>query len=384
MTAFNANSGSKESAEPLLRSKMPELDTIRGIAILWVLVHHAFLPSRGPFTSLQLVFLKGTSAGHLGVNLFFVLSGFLITGLLLDSRERADYFKRFYVRRALRILPAYYAILILLVVLGMTSRGFLIASLLYCANLSLLFGFPMSYKVLWSLAVEEQFYLIWPAIIRIVSIRRLLGIAVGTILVPIFLRYVSFRVAYPHGFVENQATSFDFYTWNCADGLACGSLLAIVIRHFSFTRKQLLRFCAVLLGIAAVVEIGGIPLGVASRRNAIGAALQPTSWNIAFTGLLGVFLLLGTGPWKKLVTPRILRFFGEISYGLYLIHYGVIQQYNRLIMRWRPEFAMRVNPFAGLWLCFLVAGSLSVLLAFLSRRYFEEPFLRLKNRWTGA
>jgi peptidoglycan/LPS O-acetylase OafA/YrhL len=104
--------------EPLLRRNMPELDTIRGLAILGVLLYHGLFwnVNLSNFPTPERIILKGMWAGRMGVDLFFVLSGFLITGILLDSRGIHDYYRRFYVRRALRILPAYLLILAILVV----------------------------------------------------------------------------------------------------------------------------------------------------------------------------------------------------------------------------------------------------------------------------
>ena len=100
--------------DPLIRPVMPELDSVRGIAVSGVLLLHAFYwqYSSFHFSGLPRLFLLATQPGGLGVNLFFVLSGFLITGILLDSKEKPRYFRRFYIRRALRILPAYYLLLI--------------------------------------------------------------------------------------------------------------------------------------------------------------------------------------------------------------------------------------------------------------------------------
>src|SRR5277367_1474170 len=102
--------------EPLLRSHMPELDALRGIAVIGVLFYHGLYWARDltAYSPWQARLLELMSVGQFGVNLFFVLSGFLITGVLLDSTTRPDYFKRFYFRRALRILPAYYFTLLLL------------------------------------------------------------------------------------------------------------------------------------------------------------------------------------------------------------------------------------------------------------------------------
>ena len=130
----------------ILRPHMPELDTIRGLAILGVVFYHGFYWARdlSPYSRWQQIFLKTMSVGQYGVNLFFVLSGFLITGILLGTRGREDYYKRFYLRRALRILPAYYLTLLIVVAFRLTSKGFLLMSLMYSSNLSLLFGISMS------------------------------------------------------------------------------------------------------------------------------------------------------------------------------------------------------------------------------------------------
>ena len=100
--------------------------------------------------------------GGVGVNLFFVLSGFLITGILVNSRSNPDYYRRFYTRRALRILPAFYATLLLLMLGGWIGWRFFLASILFLANSANLVGVAIQYGPLWSLAVEEHFYMFWP------------------------------------------------------------------------------------------------------------------------------------------------------------------------------------------------------------------------------
>ncbi len=358
---------------------MPELDTIRGLAILGVLFYHGFYWARdvSRYTPWQKRFLSLMAPGQFGVNLFFVLSGFLITGILLQSRNRPNYYRRFYLRRALRILPAYYLTLFLLILFGVTSRGFLFMSLLYSSNLSPLFGIAISYPVLWSLAVEEHFYLIWPSVVRRISPTKLLWI-LGAILV---LSPISRLLYFEHAPSTYMARpEFGALTWNHLDGLALGSILAILVRRREWSRQQLLRFSILLMTIAILVAVAGAPFGILSRRSAFGEAAQYVPWNFAFAGLLGMFLLIGSGPWKGLVTPSFLIFFGQISYGLYLYHLLVLLGYAWVARKTNIESLLHLNLWEQVWTRMLIAGTGAVIVAYLSRRYFEEPFLRWKDR----
>jgi peptidoglycan/LPS O-acetylase OafA/YrhL len=146
---------------------MRGLDVLRGIAILLVLIYHGFLFSAPRLVlgtpTLQSLYLL-TGWGWLGVNLFFVISGFLITGILQDSRSSTQYFQRFYTRRALRILPAYLVTLFLLWGFHLVRLPYLLICVLFLANMPglLLPTGTALYGPLWPLAVEEQFYLVWP------------------------------------------------------------------------------------------------------------------------------------------------------------------------------------------------------------------------------
>lgn len=365
--------------EPLLRKEMPELDTIRGLAILGVIVYHAFYWSRdlSHFSPLQRIVLRAAAPGEFGVSLFFVLSGFLITGLLLDSRDRPDYYRRFYFRRALRILPAYYGILIVLLVAREMSRSYLIMSLLYCSNLSLLFGIQMTYPVLWSLSVEEHFYLVWPAVVRRVAPRGLIVLAGAIILFTPLLRLACFYHGLPTHFSNSGC---DYYTWNMADGLACGSVLSLLLRRMNGDRKKFGWLCLGSFIVAGFLSVVALPFGLRTGMRPVGAALQWTISNVTFMGILALFLLVGTSRWKALVTSKVLRFFGYISYGLYLVHLLVYRLFDDLVRSVSPVYATRLFTWDGIWLRFLIAGGAAVLLSYLSRRFFEEAFLRLKSK----
>src|SRR6266852_333793 len=351
---------------------MPELDVLRGIAVLGVLFFHGFRAEYGglPFTGVRRIVLQATQPGALGVNLFFVLSGFLITGILLDSRTRPDYYRRFYTRRALRILPAYYSLLILLGLLHQASAAFLGLSFVYLSNVTSLFGVSMDYHPLWSLAVEEHYYIVWPSVVRKLSHYLALFSLTICILIPV-ARAISFHYGHMLG--------GEWYTWFAADGLAEGSLLAIVLRS-SISRKHAAVGGTFLLTMTTILVIAGAPFGMLSRQTMLGASLQLTLVNTFFAGLLLLFLVLGTSSRKWLVNSAILAFFGYISYGLYLIHPMIFRIYDKVTGRFWPWLQPSVGHFGLIVLRFGVVSATAIGLSYLSREYYEEWFLRRKER----
>ena len=359
--------------EPLIRRFMPELDLLRGIAVLGVLFFHGFRAEYGevPFTGMHRLLVLASQLGVLGVNLFFVLSGFLITGILLDSRGRPDYYRRFYTRRALRILPAYYSLLILLGLLHHASAAFLGLSFIYLSNVTDLFGVSMDYHPLWSLAVEEHYYIVWPSVVRKLRPRYLALFSLTIcILVP-----VARAVAFHRGFLQGEV----WYTWFAADGLAEGSLLALVLRS-SITRKQASIGAALLFAVATASMIAGAPFGMLSRLTMLGASLQLTVANTFFTGLLLLFLLLGSSSRKRLVNSATLAFFGYISYGLYLVHPMLFRLYGQVTYKFWPRLQPSVGHFDLIVLRFAVVSAAAIGLSYLSRKYYEEWFLQMKER----
>jgi len=357
---------------PVLRAHMQELDSVRGVAILMVLFYHGFHwgIDFSRFPPIEKIFSQAAWAGRLGVNLFFVLSGFLITGLLLKAKETGKYYRKFYIRRGLRILPAYAVTLLVLAVTG-TPMKFIGLSLVYLSNFTLLFGVASAYPVLWSLAVEEHFYLLWPIVVRRLTGRSLLAVCVGIVLLSPLMRWITFEIAARQGWVSYQIFN---YSWNSADGLACGGLLAVWLREFAPSRRT---FSKVLLGVVA----GGmalLPFSLFSKHGAVGAAMQVVPWNLVFAGMTGAALLAGS-RWGDRVRQRWLEFFGEISYGLYLYHLLVFQGFEQLVNKGIIP-RLHIDPFLGLSIRFVICGGVATGIAYLSRRYLEEPFLRLKTR----
>jgi peptidoglycan/LPS O-acetylase OafA/YrhL len=356
---------------------MPELDTLRGIAILGVVFLHGF---NWPFSGLHFgrwgtLFLRLSQPGWLGVNLFFVLSGFLITRILLDSASRPDYYRRFYSRRALRILPAYYALLIVLWLIGQAGGAYVGLGFLYLANVTVFFGVAEAYGPLWSLAVEEHFYLVWPTVVHRLSRRSVGMVALGIFAVVPILRAVSFLLGYTVGLAT--------YTWFVVDGLSCGALSAVLLRS-EVSRKQVMWTAGSLIVSAAVFSVAGAPFGILTRNRVLGAALQHTLISVLFSGVLLGFLLVGTSRYSATVRNSTLRFFGYISYGLYLVHLMVFRLYDKFCRHFATSLLPRDNHFELVALRFVIAGAGAVLLAYLSRVYFENRFLRLKDRTAAA
>lgn len=357
----------------IVRPVMPELDTIRGIAILLVIWFHGFRFFHPAPTAplLEKLFVAGSLRGGSGVNLFFVLSGFLITGILLDSVDKSDYYSRFYLRRALRILPAYY--LLLLILFGLRyvsfahrhcSLAFLGLCFIYLSNVTPLFGVPMQYGVLWSLAVEEHFYLIWPAAVRCLTKRAFIILSASICVIEPLLRIYA---------VHRGGRWWWSYTWLMADGLALGALLALFARSRLGTRSNLLK----LLGLTAALAAAASALGlVAPRDLSIGLSSSAVNW-FALAAVSAI-LWVGTGPYRNWVNLPLLSFYGFISYGLYLCHSLCIDLYDDLARRLAPSL-LAEGSFARVCSRAGISLALATALAYLSRTTYEEFFLRMKN-----
>jgi peptidoglycan/LPS O-acetylase OafA/YrhL len=376
---------SRISMDKLIRPVMPELDSLRGIAILLVLFFHGFsYPGLAwsHFKGPARLFVSASAGGWSGVYLFFVLSGFLITGILLDSKPKPHYYRRFYIRRALRILPAFYLLLVLLVVLPRTGwlEGrrvgwpFIGLSFLYLANLTPLFGVPAQYAALWSLAVEEHFYLLWPTVVRALSRRAAAWCALGIFIASPLIRAIVHALGY-------NATSA--YTWLVADGLAIGALLGVLSRGALAERRPMFYFSTICTCAAVGLFALGTPFGIWRGSTFFGAVFRPTAVNLFFAGVLSMTLLLGASRFRWIVQRPLLQWFGGISYGLYLVHMLAFDFTDHWLLRFFPGFYTQLpTRLEFLFLRFVPSVGLAVGIAFLSRKYFEEWFLRLKDRWT--
>jgi peptidoglycan/LPS O-acetylase OafA/YrhL len=353
----------------LIRRHMPELDVLRGLAVLAVIMYHGFYWSNRQIYQRpwQTRFVDATVGGWLGVNLFFILSGFLITGILLDTKPKPNYYKDFYVKRALRILPALCATLVLLVVFFHAQFYAVMVSLFFLVNYALSLGVQGTYPPLWSLAVEEHFYLLWPAVVHRCKSFTIAGIALGLCVVEPVLRYfaTSLHLGDPH-----------INTHLVSDGLAFGALLAIFARSRFATRAKSTLLASAFLLAGSAMLIVGLPHGILHRGNRIGDALQFEPFTLMFAGIVLLLLTVQLSFFASAWTWP-LRYLGYISYGLYLYHLIVFF----LVIRVLDRFAIiaHTGDFWDVVKRFLLMFAASVLVADVSRRWLEQPFLNMKR-----
>ncbi len=356
---------------------LPGLDVARGIAILMVLLDHGFAADQTPYLAHPSHFLLGfeyvARLGHMGVHLFFILSGFLITGILLDSRTQPDYFRNFYTRRVLRIAPAYLLMLVVLLATRSITAHYLAVCLLCLCNMPSLLGATSEYPALWSLSVEEQFYLVWPLVIRKLSLRGLAILCTALIFLTPALR---FALLYGPPF----ARDIHFKTWAVADFFAAGALLAIAAR-LPHLRTLLHQAIAPLLLAGALLfalqHLAPQPTRLTLINLNQATYLEP--WLLGFSGF--VLLLFLRPAIATSFVSRPLIFLAKISYGLYLCHPLLFTLINR---HWPLRAHSSTSLFLQLVLRFLAEASIAILIAALSRYTFEEFFLRLKPKHRRA
>lgn len=349
----------------LLRRHMPELDFWRGVAIASVLIYHAiYWTENSQPGRIANLLTRTTVFGWLGVNLFFVLSGFLITGILLDAKGKPKYFGGFYLRRVRRILPAYGLCLLLLLIVRMISGGGLLQAVTFTSNYPLIPAARV-YGPLWSLSVEEQFYLVWPLIVLLTGRRTLTGICIAICALEPLLRYY----AGIHGLSDQMIHEATFLV---ADSLAVGALGALFFRSRYATKRGVAVLCSTLMVAAVGTLIGAIRGGFLHRANPLGAALQVVPFNLLFGACIFAsvaFLPVLLGG--KMGSP--MRALGDISYGLYLYHLIVFTIYDRLFP------ASYHGHFDALLVRAAICIAAAIGLAWVSRWKYEEIFLKKKR-----
>jgi len=336
------------------------LDSFRGIGILWIIYCH-YVPYNNFFRF-----------GWISLEVFFVLSGFLITKVLLYSVNRPHFFKNFYARRVLRIFPIYYLFITLsfLIIFLFTKEE----SSLYLKNNfgyyyaylhNFLFVFdglePENYLThLWSLAMEEQFYFLWPLVIYFVKdVKKLRKILLVSIILVLITRIVVWW---------NWGERFEVYhcnTFTRIDTIAFGCLLGC-----GFSYKELSKTVRIIILFLciAVFPAGVILYDNYFFTNPFFCTIGYTAISILSIGMIEYFIS-NDNRFLFLKHNQLLNYLGQISYGMYLVHIPIY-----FFISSRTSLPHPLNGVASLGLSFLIAA--------VSYRFYEEPFLRLKRKFS--
>jgi len=372
---------------------VPELDGIRGIAISAVMLLHFYSQSFGETHNfVESIVARVSGYGMWGVDLFFVLSGYLITGILWDTRGSEHYFRSFYMRRTLRIFPLYYAVILTIVILIPASvfrrfapealeirpvQGWLWSYLtnVYVARQG---AFSIPYlSHFWTLAIEEHFYLFWPFIVgtfeRVTALRAtvLLGIAA-------FLLRVALGFAGANEMMSHVLTPCRL------DSLCIGAFFALAARgpggmaSLGYKMKIWLP-----LSLSALTALMMLP----SHESRWAPIVVPLKWLLLaiFCGTFIVTAAWENGPLliKSPLRMRWLRELGKYSYGLYVYH-AIISYYfwkHNMVLEFEQRIANRTTAVLACGACGIV---LSCLVAYVSFELFEVRFLRLKRLFQAS
>jgi peptidoglycan/LPS O-acetylase OafA/YrhL len=378
----------------------PALDGLRAVAVLMVFYQHYLSPP-----DIRPAF----NWGWTGVDIFFVLSGFLITGILYDTRNTLHRFRNFYVRRTLRIFPLYYGVLLIGLFLtpifhwiwhpawilwplylgnygrfiwlddwmqGTGVLDHLRSSLPFYQPFFLFFGH------FWSLCVEEQFYLVWPLAVFLIKDRvRLRDLCIAVCILCLAARVACVWLL-PQDYID--AEFLYRFTPLRADALLLGGALALMLRGPEAARlKQLLR-PALSLFVAGFI-LFEILYRHAARHFYYPVAGAPVLDTLGYSLIdlfAGIIILLALNPggiFYRVLTVKPLRRLGQMSYGFYVFHEIPHIAYFFLVDRYCSHIA-RPNH---LTLTAMVAFAGTLLLSYLSFRFYEAPFLRLKDRFTA-
>jgi peptidoglycan/LPS O-acetylase OafA/YrhL len=363
---------------------LPALDGLRGVAIFLVVAHMLGLlqAPTGPFGEAVSLFF---ATGWIGVQLFFVLSGFLITGILLDTRGAPNYLQAFFARRFLRIFPLYYGTLavafLILPALGVLpaplahDRPHQVWLWTYLSNWVLAHDARSeTFPHFWSLAVEEQFYLVWPFVLRALDARRCLALCVA-----LALAALAARVGLLAAGVSRDALYTFLFTR--MDALALGGAAAAALRVPAASRWLVARRRALPAASLAVLVVGALSTDVYALPTFAGSTIGYLLLSVAFAlAVLGAATAELTPPSRSLILRAApLRTLGKYSYAIYVFHKPLHDFVGKPLL---ARLHIDATRSAGAAIVYVLAGLSAVLLAaFLSYHLYEKHFLRLKGRF---
>jgi peptidoglycan/LPS O-acetylase OafA/YrhL len=370
------------------KERVSQLDGLRGVAILLVVIcHYVANPDHAEFGYWTRHFLSGLTVGWSGVDLFFVMSGFLIGGILLDNRESPRYFRAFYVRRVFRILPVYYLWILLYVaivaagVYGMpgrlpVERRDLLAAPIYVLFLQNIIYSPSPFQwkwfvVTWSLAIEEQFYLLAPIAVRWLSLRRLVWLLVVVVCAAPVLRFGLYthlpKFRYLVGFAMPCR----------ADALALGILASIGWRRDAFRTMLESRSKAVwAFVLCAFLVVAILSPTFVRPAGLVTYTVGYSALAVFYTSVLLLALSQIDSFVVRVLRLRWLRYLGGISYCVYIVHLTINQWAYALLLHSQPE----LNDWRGAGVT-LLSALVTWAVAATSWRYLEAPAIRRGHQY---
>lgn len=364
---------------------IPALDGFRGLAVIAVMLAH-FLASSNLLNTNTLL-ERSLKYMHYGVDFFFVLSGFLITGILLDTKTKPHYFRTFFIRRSLRIFPLYYLALFIAFTISNWAYGPHQGDShwwhwLYISNIGVWIksnwlsnpaGFDLGH--FWSLAVEEQFYLLWPAVVWFTNRDALAKLCLATLVAAPFI-HMAFMA------LTNNPTVIYTLTPCRIHELCLGAGVAVMIREAK-GREQLGRWAFPILCISSgliILELCYPMLGIHNLLRWIPMTItHPVTFPLFAAACLVMAIQEDRAKaWKAFLKCRVLRFFGKYSYAIYVYHH-----------LFRPFWEKHFYTFwagktgDGTWttgIAYIVTASIAtILIALISWKFFEAPVLELKK-----
>lgn len=342
------------------------LDGIRAIAALMVMVFHFFSSIELISTPLLFTLKKISVFGQTGVTLFFVLSGFLITRILISTKDNTGYFKNFYYRRMLRIFPLYYLFLIIFYFVyplifntDYTPFKEQIYFYTYLQNFSLTFNWGANEpNHFWSLAVEEHFYLFWPLVIYLFSQKNLFRIIILIIVGSFALRILMLM----------QGLGVYYFTFTRFDSLAIGALLALLEVRQVFIKSNANKFLYLTIGILFPTVI--LWTFVSGGANIIIQVIKYLLLSFTYFALIGYVLSIQSKHFlNSILESKFFSYTGKISYGLYV--------YHPFAFALSETFLYSRNIIFNFLIAFLLAYCLSAI----SFHLFESKFLKLKKHF---
>ena len=351
-----------------LPAAIPELDGLRGLAILLVLICHSAFWVESP--GLRSFF----GSGRVGVDLFFVLSGFLITGILLDTRNNRRRTRDFYIRRGLRIWPLYFVFLLLAVLLlrrMLPPQLHLWAYVLFVQNF---FYYEAAGAVLqptWSLAVEEQFYAVWPWIAFRTRPRTVLKICFAVLVFSPLVRLAFYKIGGSDQF-------FYVNTLFRLDGIAMGGLLADWVRDPVFNVDRMKHFAnlaVIFAGAGAVITLA------AADQSVVLKSLSYSFTALMFGGVVALALRFQGEdiPYTRFFRQSWLMYLGKVSFALYLFNFPIyLMMHGNHAMSLLTQ--MGLSGLRGQFTLLVVENAVLMLAVWISWNMLESPLLKLKSR----